>query len=117
MLTRYTAARGRAGLPPPGRRLVFCLYLVYLVYLCMYLDIFEYILVFFFGDVTVFFLLEICTKINDPRPYLDTRTILSEYIKVRDTHHSQLCVRTDTAVRSENICYLLYFHTLTCYTI
>ena len=23
------AARGRAGLPPPGRRLVFCIYLVY----------------------------------------------------------------------------------------
>ena len=26
---RARAARGRAGLPPPGRRLVFCIYLVY----------------------------------------------------------------------------------------
>ena len=27
------AARGRAGLPPPGRRLVVCIYLVYFVYI------------------------------------------------------------------------------------
>ena len=38
--------RGRAGLPPPGRRLVFCIYLVYiciyLVYICIFLYIFVY---------------------------------------------------------------------------
>ena len=32
-------ARGR---PPPGRRLVFCIYLVYLIYICIYLVIFWY---------------------------------------------------------------------------
>ena len=42
MVARSRAARGRAGLPPPGRRLVFCIYLVYLVYICIYLDIFWY---------------------------------------------------------------------------
>ena len=41
-----TAPRGRAGPPPPpGRRLVFCIYLVYLVYICIYLHLFGYILV------------------------------------------------------------------------
>ena len=39
--------RGRAGPPPPpGRRLVFCIYLVYLVYICIYLYIFQYILIY-----------------------------------------------------------------------
>ena len=40
------APRGLAGQPPPGRRLVFCIYLVYiciyLVYICIFLYIFVY---------------------------------------------------------------------------
>ena len=57
--TKYQAAAARPGPEPPGpdrgsrlgagpgcRRPVFCTYVVYLVYKCMYLDIFGYIVVF-----------------------------------------------------------------------
>ena len=53
--TRYTgggqAAAARPGpearVPPPGRRLVFCTYLVHLVYICIYLYVFQYVLIYF----------------------------------------------------------------------
>ena len=50
--TKYqAAARRRQPGPAPSRGpgLAFCIYLVYLVYICLYLDIFW----FFFGDVTM----------------------------------------------------------------
>ena len=53
--------RAAAAWPPPG---IF-VYILYILY------IFVYIWIYFgisFGDVTVFFLLEICTKVSDPKP-------------------------------------------------
>ena len=58
--TQNTRRRPSGGSPARPRAAGPCLYI------WIYLDIFGYIV---FGDVTVFFLLEICTKINDPRPY------------------------------------------------
>ena len=72
--TRYTRyiqngsgpGRAAAAWPPPGILYISCIS-------CISLYIFGYIWIYFCifsGVVTFFFLLEICTKINDPRPYV-----------------------------------------------
>ena len=45
---RKPAARGLAGLPPPGRRLVFCTYLIYGTYLYIYIYIYIYLDIFWY---------------------------------------------------------------------
>ena len=50
--SRAAAAEAAAGLPTPGRRMVFCIHLVYLVHICIYFNIFGYMLsILFFSSL------------------------------------------------------------------
>ena len=51
------------GLPPPGRRLYISL--IFCIYWYIYFDMFGIC----FSDLTLFLLVEICTKLNDLMPF------------------------------------------------